>query len=82
MATQFMKKFFALEEKLTLSDLQHESKGYLKDCWSIFTGSKTFLCCAMTLWRRKSWWMFVSLVCCTNIGLILRICRFPALQGL
>ena len=26
MATQFMKKFFALEEKLTLSDLQHEKQ--------------------------------------------------------
>ena len=26
MAAQFMKKFFALEEKLTLSDLQHEKK--------------------------------------------------------
>ena len=34
MATQFMKKFFALEEKLTLSDLQREkhrvSKGLLE----------------------------------------------------
>ena len=26
LATQFMKKFFALEEKLTLSDLQHEKQ--------------------------------------------------------
>ena len=26
MATQFLKKFFALEEKLTLSDLQHEKQ--------------------------------------------------------
>ena len=34
LATQFMKKFFTLEEKLTLSDLQHEkqrmSEGLLK----------------------------------------------------
>lgn len=32
LATQFIKKFFALEEKLTLSDLQHEKQRCLKGC--------------------------------------------------
>ena len=31
LATQFMKKFFALEEKLTLSDLQHEKQRVFKE---------------------------------------------------
>ena len=49
MATQFMKKFFALEESSHCQICNTRSEGCLRDYWSIFTGLEISLCCVMIL---------------------------------
>ena len=55
MAKQFIKKFFALEEKLTLSDMQQEKQIMSKGLLEHILKFKDLSLFVMTLWRRKGW---------------------------